>query len=249
VNPEILVPAWPAGLAGEDLWDAWADAPDQARRLARGGMWRAVRGWLALFHRLTIHGQEHWPTAPPCVLVANHASHLDTLVLAAAAPPHLRESLHPLAAADVFFRTRLRAYLATTLMRAMPFSRRHWGLHQLRELRGRLENDRSVYVLYPEGTRSRTGAMGAFRHGVGALTAGGRVPVVPCHLDGTFAALRPGQVLPRPRKLVLRIGRPLSFADVDNSRSGWEHVSKCVEAAVRRLAKIPEDSCHANSGD
>jgi 1-acyl-sn-glycerol-3-phosphate acyltransferase len=217
---------------------------------------------MRLFHRLTIHGQEHWPIAPPCVLAANHASHLDTLVLAAALPPHLRRHLHPLAAADVFFHSPLRARLASGLLGALPFSRRG-GLHQLLDLRRRLESDRCVLLLYPEGTRSRTGRMAPFRHGLGVLTAGSRVPVVPCYLEGTFAALQAGQILPRPRELALTIGRPLSFTDVEDTRRGWEHVGRCVEAAVRRLggmtpprtasdnftsADFYEDACHAVCG-
>jgi 1-acyl-sn-glycerol-3-phosphate acyltransferase len=210
---------------------------EAAGNLLRGALAQTVRGWMRLFHGLTIHGQEHWPIAPPFVLVANHASHLDTLVLAAALPPHLRRHLHPLAAADVFFRTPLCTRLASRLLGALPFSRRG-GLHQLLDLRRRLERDRCVLLLYPEGTRSRTGRMAPFRHGLGVLTAGSRVPVVPCYLQGAFAALPAGQILPRPRKLTLTIGRPLSFADIDDTRRGWEHVGTCVEAAVRRLGGL-----------
>jgi 1-acyl-sn-glycerol-3-phosphate acyltransferase len=255
-----LTPAWQIERPALEPWDGLDHVTEPAVGLLREALWKMMRGWLGLFHRLTIHGQENLPADPPCVLVANHASHLDTLVLAAALPLQLRRHLRPLAAADFFFRTRLRACLASALMRALPFSRLG-GLHQLQDLRRHLENDRCVYALYPEGTRSRTGRMAAFRHGLGVLTAGSRVPVVPCYLHGTFAALPAGRLLPRPSKLTLRIGRPLSFADVPNTRGGWEHVAVNVETAVRRLGCLTparwesgssmspdlcEEDCHAD---
>ena len=47
------------------------------------GWWSLMRAYLRVGHRLTVHGREHLPSEPPFVLVANHTSHLDALVLAA----------------------------------------------------------------------------------------------------------------------------------------------------------------------
>lgn len=76
-------------------------------------------------------------------------------------------------------------------MNALPIWRKNCGAHSLADLRERLLNGRSVYILFPEGTRTRTGAIGKFKPGLGRLVAGTNVPVVPCHLRGTFAALPP----------------------------------------------------------
>ena len=235
MSQSTLAPAWPDARAAIDWTAAWHGIPARVGRLARAALWKALRCWLSVYHRLEIHGQELLPTSAPFVLAANHASHLDTLALAAALPPWLRDRLRPLAAEDVFFRTRARARWATALLHALPLARRRCGLHCLRGLRRRLEEEGCVYILYPEGTRSRTGALGAFKHGLGVLTAASRVPVVPCHLHGTFDALPAGRALPRPWKVSLHIGSPLSFADVDNSREGWRYVAGCVEASIRQL--------------
>jgi 1-acyl-sn-glycerol-3-phosphate acyltransferase len=244
MSQSILSPTWTDAHAAIDWTGTWHAVPAVAGRLARAALWKTLRCWLSLYHRLEIHGRELLPAAAPFVLAANHASHLDTLTLAAALTPRLRERLRPLAAEDVFFRTSSRARLATTLLHALPLARRHCGSHFLRGLRHRLEDEDCVYILYPEGTRSRTGAMGAFKHGLGALTAGSRVPVVPCHLHGTFDALPAGRTLPRPWKVSLHIGSPLSFADVDNSREGWRYVAGCVEAAIRKIgARSTSEGC------
>jgi 1-acyl-sn-glycerol-3-phosphate acyltransferase len=220
-----------------ELPGAWGGVSALAGRLARGAFWKALRCWLGLYHRIEIHGREHLPDSAPCVLVANHASHLDTLALATALTPRLRERLRPLAAADVFFCSSRRARLMRALLHALPLARRHCGLHHLQALRHRLEEEGCVYILYPEGTRSRTGAMGAFKDGLGLLTAGSRVPVVPCYLHGTFDALPAGKWLPRPRRISLHIGPPLSFASVANTRAGWAYLTARVEAAIRRLGR------------
>jgi 1-acyl-sn-glycerol-3-phosphate acyltransferase len=102
-------------------------------------------------------------------------------------------------------------------------------------MRARLIEDELVYILFPEGTRSRDGAMGSFRPGLGAFVAGSQVPVVPCHIEGAFAAWPAVRRFPRPGKLRLRIGAPLHFADVAQDRTGWAEVAARSEAAVRAL--------------
>ena len=96
------------------------------------------------------------------------------------------------------------------------------GSHAMQELRDRLISGPSIYILFPEGTRSRDGSLGRFKPGLGMIVAGAPVPVVPCHLEGAFAASPPGARVPRPLPLRLRIGAPLAFGDLPNDRSGWQ---------------------------
>jgi 1-acyl-sn-glycerol-3-phosphate acyltransferase len=107
-------------------------------------------------------------------------------------------------------------------------------------LRARLIDGRSIYILFPEGTRSRDGTMHRFKAGIGRLVAGTEVPVVPCHIAGGFAALPPHRTLPRPRRLTLTIGTPLSFGDVSDDKAGWLRIAETSETAVRRLAEPKE---------
>ena len=199
--------------------------------------WAGVRGYLALYHRLKVVGRGHLPAEGPYVLVANHASHLDALALAAPLPWRLRDRTFPIAAGDVFFDTPLTSLFAARLLNALPMWRKGVGRHALDELRGRLVEDACVFVLFPEGTRSRDGAMSSFRFGLGRLVAGAGVPVVPCHLTGCHRAWPPTARWPRPRPLSLRIGAPLDFADTADDRAGWLHVAAESERAVRALAE------------
>jgi 1-acyl-sn-glycerol-3-phosphate acyltransferase len=196
---------------------------------------RLVRLYLLTFHRLAVTGRENLPAAAPFMLIGNHTSHLDALTLASVLPSRLSQRAFALAAGEVFFSSLAAAGFAAVAVNALPIWRKHTGTGDLAFLRQRLEEDRLVFILFPEGTRSRSGAMGAFRHGIGVLVAGSAVPVVPCFLEGAHAAWPPGRWLPHPGKLRLKIGAPLAFSEVPKDRAGWAAVAAACEAAVREL--------------
>lgn len=198
-------------------------------------LWRQlVRAYLRCFHRLTVSGLENLPE-PPFVLIANHASHLDTLTLSAVLPPRIADRAYPIAAGDTFFTSFAISAFAAYAINALPIWRKHVKLEELQTLRARLIEDRLVYILFPEGTRSRDGRMAPFKPGIGAFVAGSAVPVVPCFLEGAFAALPSHRRLPRPTRLRLSIGASLSFADIPDDRRAWPAVAVRCEAAVRSL--------------
>ena len=197
--------------------------------------WFWVRALLGLTERVEVSGNDHLPCSAPFVLVANHASHLDVLVLATALPLRLRNCVIPLAAGDTFFQTPVVAAFATSMMNALPLWRKNCGHHAIDTLRQRLTTERCGYILFPEGTRSRTGRMGVFRHGIGMLVAGTDVPVIPCHLQGTFEAMPPAAKWPRRTRIVLRIGAPIRFSNIPNERSGWQVIAQTLEQSVRLL--------------
>jgi 1-acyl-sn-glycerol-3-phosphate acyltransferase len=89
-----------------------------------------------------------------------------------------------------------------------------------------------VYIVFPEGTRTRTGAMSTFKPGIGMLVAATAVPVVPCRLIGTYEALSCNRRWPRPTKVRLVIGEPMVFDRMSDNRQGWDQVAGMIEAAV-----------------
>ncbi len=225
--------------------DHGLETADRLRSLSRerglgsivlGSLWRAMlRGYLAVYHRLEVTGRENLPEAP-FVLIANHTSHLDALTLSGVLRGEPARRAHALAAGDTFFGSTLSSVFAAYAVNALPVWRKRTKAGELATLRQRLVEDRLVYILFPEGTRARDGAMAPFQPGIGVLVAGTDVPVVPCFLDGCHAAWPPDRSVPAPRKLRVRIGAPLTFADAPATRAGWEDTARQCEAAVRALA-------------
>ncbi len=195
----------------------------------------AVQLYLRGYHRLSILGAEYLPTQAPFVLVANHGSHLDALVLAATLPARLRRVAFPIAAGDVFFETPAASFFAAMMLNALPMWRKRCGSHAMQDLRNRLIGEPAIFILFPEGTRSRDGTMSRFKPGLGMIVAESEVPVVPCFLHATHVALPPGGKWPRPVAVSVRIGPPLSFAQATNDRAGWLDISEKAAAAVCSL--------------
>lgn len=203
---------------------------------AGNAAWRtAVRAYLAAAHRLEVTGAHNLPVAAPFVMVGNHTSHLDALTLCAALPGHLARHAVALAAGNVFFKSAGAAIFAATALNALPIWRDSTSADDLIFLRTRLTEDGLVFILFPEGTRSRDGALGRFRPGLGAFVAGSAVPVVPCFLQGAHACWPATRRLPRPGKLRLVIGTPLHFDRVPDNKKGWLQVALEAEQAVRDL--------------
>ena len=231
-----LQPARDLGLSLGERWRSLRRESGLIETAAHVLAWTIVQPYLAVCHRLAIHGREHLPAEPPFVLVANHASHLDALVLASSLPWWMRDRVFPIAAGDTFFETPVVAAFAAGVLNALPMWRRRRGPHALEQLRQRLLDEPCAYILFPEGTRSRTGTMAPFRAGLGMLVAETPVSVIPCYLHGTFQALPPDRRWPRLGRITLRIGAGLIFSSVPNDRGGWEKIAAATEAAVRYLA-------------
>ncbi len=218
---------------------------DRAKSLQRESGLLATAGHLAwqlttkaffsVYHRLSVDADRSIPEEPPFVMIANHTSHLDALILASILPCRLCDRVFPVAAGDVFFNTPATSLFSATLLNALPMWRKNCGSHALKDLRRRLVDEPCGLILFPEGTRSRDGSLQAFKAGLGMLIAGTTVPVIPCHLEGAFRAFPPNTRCPRPRKIRLKIGSPLVFDSVPNSREGWEQIINQTHAAVREL--------------
>src|SRR5436309_12525835 len=152
--------------------------PDMLVYGLRSLMALIIRGWLRAYHRFEIVGLENLHDNGSFVMVANHASHLDALCLLAALPLSKLHRAFPAAAADYFFESVPRVWIAAVVVNALPFARQSHVRQSLPLCHALLANPGNVLILFPEGTRSTTGELGRFKPGIGALLAGCDVPVV-----------------------------------------------------------------------
>lgn len=173
-----------------------------------------VRPFMALFIGLRVHGREHLDAPAPFVIVANHASHLDTVSLLSQLPLRRLRLVRPCAAADYFGRNPIVLALTRTLFNILPIARSHLrsGEHPVAAMRDALARGECL-LLFPEGTRGGGGDIGELKSGIAHLAeeAPG-LTVIPAWLENTGRALPKGEFLPVPFFCELRIGAPRRLA-------------------------------------
>ena len=134
----------------------------------------------------------------PVIMVANHASHMDTPVILSALPRRLRKRTAVAAAADYFYRNRFVAAAVSLFFNTVPVERRGGGgLVKDGSHLDSLLDDGWNLLLYPEGTRSRGNGTGRMRRGAAVLAAHHNVSILPIRVSGTAEAMPPGQVWPK----------------------------------------------------
>jgi len=154
--------------------------------------------------RLAIEGEERLP-AGPHVLVCNHASYLDAIVLTALLPPRYAFVAKRELSEHWLTGRPLRA-IGTEFVERTETAR---SIEDTRALSACLAAGEPL-VFFPEGTFAEREGLLPLRMGAFVLAAQADVPLVPAVLDGTRKLLPARAVLPRPAKVTLRIGAPLT---------------------------------------
>jgi 1-acyl-sn-glycerol-3-phosphate acyltransferase len=168
-----------------------------------------IVGWLAwLLGGVRVEGLEHVPRSGSFVLVSNHCSNMDPLLLGLSAGHRIGRVIHFMA------KTELRGWPVIGWLAARSgvfFVRRGEGDRGAqRQALAHLAAGEPI-ALFPEGTRSRTGQLQAGRRGATLLALRSGAPLVPAGVSGTHR-LFAGRV-PRRSSMVVRIGPAFQLAD------------------------------------
>lgn len=213
----------------------WVLAPPtwlMAALLPRPAWSRGVSGVMArLFVRLSgtpllERGMENLP-AGACVLVANHASYLDGILVVAAlsrqfsfvAKRELQEQFIP----GVYLRS-----IGTEFVERFDLEQSVEDVKRLLEM---LRAGRSLFF-FAEGTFYRAPGLLPFRMGAFAVAAQAGVPIVPMTIRGTRVILRDGQWFPRRGAVSITIGKPLLPEGTD-----WSAALKLRNAARAEILR------------
>jgi len=167
----------------------------------------------------------------PAVIAANHASHLDTSVVVSAVPQSWRHKLAVGAAADYFFKGKVRGSLAALAIGAFPVERKRASAVSAR-LAVDLVNDGWNLILFPEGGRSEDGWLQEMKPGAAFVAARTGRPLVPMWITGTEHLLPKGAKRLRRGKVDVLIGDPLYPAEGEGPRE----LHARFEDAIHRLA-------------
>jgi 1-acyl-sn-glycerol-3-phosphate acyltransferase len=166
--------------------------------------WWFFRAAFAGYFRWRVFNPERVPLAGPVILAPNHASYIDPPLVGAG----LRRQINYLARDNIFHVPILAAILRS--WEVVPVDRDGGTGRGLKQILNRLEQGGAI-ILFPEGTRSRHGDLNPARSGIGLAVIKSNAPVVPVRVFGTHDAYGPHRLLPRPRRVTVKYGRPLMF--------------------------------------
>ncbi|MEA2444203.1 MAG: glycerol-3-phosphate dehydrogenase, partial [Thermoleophilales bacterium] len=190
---------------------------------------------IQIYFRLSRMNRQYIPATGGVLLASNHRSFLDPFAIGCC----LRRPIFFVAKQELFKHRPIGWIL--NCLGAFPIRRGESDEESMKTARMLLERGDAV-VIFPEGTRHRTGSLGKAKRGVGRLALESGAPVVPIAVLGSERARR-GWII-RPVKVKLRFGRPLTFPRVDEpSKSLATEVTAriwpCVELQWEWLGGLP----------
>jgi len=173
-----------------------------------------VRFVVTIVLGLSVRHRERLPDKGPAIIVANHNSHLDTMVLMTLLPAKLLSQAQPVAAADYFLKSSALAWFATKIIGILPLKRQREFADEdlLAPVHEALENER-ILIFFPEGSRGEPEQMSDLRSGIARLAERHPdVPVVPVIMHGLGKALPKGEALLVPFFCDVFVGEALFWS-------------------------------------
>jgi 1-acyl-sn-glycerol-3-phosphate acyltransferase len=203
-----------------------------ARWLARG----TVSAFMHSYIRVETEGHGYLPSRGAFIIAANHSSHLDSPAIVTAVGDARR--VWVAGAQDYFFDTRVKRFVFGRLLDTIAFDRHADGVAGLRRCGGPLASGDAL-LMFPEGTRSRTGQMQPFKFGVAVLAMEHGVPIVPAYIEAAADLLPKGSRFVRSGLVRVSFGRPIAppqlTANLDQAAARQELTLR-VQKAVEQLA-------------
>ena len=188
--------------------------------------------WFKLFYRCSVKGREHLPREGPTLIVANHESFLDPIIIGlctGARPPY---SL----ARSTLYHNFFMGWVIRSL-NGIPVDR---GAADISSMRRCIEvlQDGKALALFPEGTRTETGEVGAFKPGVLLLIKRAKPKVVPLAITGSMKAWPKGKKLPRFfGRIRAKFGEAIEADELlkDGNDAALDRLRKTIEVMKKEM--------------
>jgi 1-acyl-sn-glycerol-3-phosphate acyltransferase len=198
------------------------------------GSW-LTRAGMQLLGPLQVQGLEHVPRQGAFILVANHLSNLDPLIVGASAGQRAGRLIHFLAKEELRHWP-LVGWLAT--QSGVYFVRRGEGDRAAQRQSLQLLAAGEPLGFFPEGHRSRDGVLQRGRDGAAflAMRAGG--PLLRVAITGTGRIFPRGSRLPRRSRVTVRIGAPFSLPHQPEGRLDRDQLAAGTDRIMREIAAL-----------
>jgi len=178
-----------------------------------------VRLFVLVLLGMNVRRRHLLPKSGPAIVVANHNSHLDTLVLMSLFSLRRLPSIRPIAAADYFMKTPRRAWFATQIIGIIPMERGKASrdFDPLKPCCDALDRG-DIIILFPEGSRGEPEKLSQFKKGIAYLAERyPAVPVTPVFLHGLGKALPKDDFIFVPFFCDVFVGEALGYQDNKNA--------------------------------
>ncbi len=192
-----------------------------------------VRPYILFVLGVNITGVDNLPKVSngPSIMVANHNSHIDTLLLMSLFSSSQVLKIHPVAAADYFCNTKLKSFIFTTLLGLIPLSRKLKKATKeelFKDINDALRKGDTI-IIYPEGTRGDDNTIQKFKTGVSHIAEmNPDVPIVPIYINGPDRILPKGALLFVPFIADVYIAEPMKY-DNSSAKEFTDKIEKVVE--------------------
>jgi long-chain acyl-CoA synthetase len=215
--------------------------PSPVASIGKRGLAKAQRLFYTRALSTKVRGEAYIPQHTNFIVAANHSSHLDMGALKVALGDAGHE-LASLAAADYFFKNKWRRAYFKNLTNLVPMERSGSIRKSLGIAEQVLRNGKSL-VLFPEGTRSRTGEMADFLPSLGYLAMHANVGVLPAYIEGTHDAMPVGATIPKKRDLGVYFGPFLTIDFLRQLTKGMSHQEawRVCSALTQRIVENLRD--------
>ncbi len=182
-----------------------------------------------------VNGLQNIPRKGSFIIAANHTSYMDHLIIAAYVISHLNKRIHFLAKKEHFDNPLKAAW--HTYSGAIPIDRQSGDKKALRWAIKALKENR-IIAIHPEGTRSLTGKLQKAKTGVARLALLSKAPVLPIGLIGTFEILPKGKYIPKAKKAIMNIGKPMYFNQYYNKKINKKLLREVTTKIMKEIARL-----------
>ena len=196
--------------------------------------WLVVEPMFRLWARLRIGGKEHIPPGGGIMAVSNHQTMIDPFIVAYG----FRRNIRYMGKAELFKVRALGWFLS--LYGGFSVDRTRRDPQALRTALNILKAQQ-VLGMFPEGTRSSGSDLNEFHTGAIRIAIKAQVPIIPAGIWGAHKILPRGAAFPRPGKIGLAFGPPISYAHLyDHHPTPAEINAASADLEARILALVDE---------